>query len=257
LTAMGYESSDLSGRLKPGSRLLKQYLRTRKDLAFVHGKIRVMVELHWQLVEIHSGFPLSFAQAWEMKCEFKLEKHVIASLANAHHAVYLCYHGTKHYWHSLFWLYDIAKLMLSNDTDWSVILAQARQLSAEPSLGLAVVLASRLLQVPLPEPVCQQPNIIQIGEQLADSIIDEILAPSPNQGVAGDGLTLDGAHQQLEWNRRIHPESEHFWSDWSRYLFSPGKKDWESLKLPDSLTPLYRLWRPIRLIFKGMLGLLR
>lgn len=96
-----------------------------------------------------------------------------------------------------------------------------------------------------------------MGEQLADSIIDQILAPSSDQGVAGDGLTLDGAHQQIEWNRCIHPESKHFCSDWSRYLFSPGKKIWESLKLPDSLTLLYRLWGPIRLIFKGILGLLR
>ncbi len=257
LTEMGYELTDLSGRLKPGSRLLRQYLRTRKDMALLHGKTGAMVELHWQLVEIHSAFPLSFVQAWQARCEFKIEEQALASLTNAQHAVYLCYHGTKHRWHSLFWLYDIAKLMVRNETDWPVILVQARKLHAEASLGLAVVLASRLLRAPLPEPIRQQSDIIQTGEQLADSIIDQILLPSQGQGVAGDGLTLDGARQRLDWNRRIHPEREHVWSDWSRYLFSPGKKDWESLRLPDFLTPLYRLWRPIRLIFKGTWDFLR
>lgn len=252
--AMGYELVYLSDRLIPESQLCKQFIRTQKDFVFVHSTSKVVIELHWRVAIPHSAFPIIFDDALNTRSTFSIAGKSLQTLPQDMHATYLCYHGTKHYWSRLFWLYDVAKLMLKKGTDWQSIFSQAQHLKAEASVGLALVLASKIFLVPIPEIATQHNNIIEVGEQLSTHLYFNILTDIPDQPLH-NRLSLESVRQQRSWNNSIHPSKNHHLIEWLNYVFSPGINEWQSLKLPDSLTLLYRIWRPIRLGSKALLRL--
>jgi len=248
MQALGHQLAMLPERLKPGSRLAKQHLRTIKDHIFTRPGSPVVVELHWRLSRLHSAFPLGFDDAWRRRSDFQLAGRSISTLSRDTHANYLFYHGAKHYFARLFWLYDIAKLMQKQDTDWDGVVAQAHLLKTEASLGLAVVMASEIFDVPMPELLRRQSSMLSTGEQLSCEIIELILADAPTLSrTSNDAASFSYARWKVSWNSRIHPSKYHYLSEWMYELFAPTYEEWESLELPDILTPLYRLWRPLRL----------
>lgn len=254
MQASGYQLVMLPQRLKPGSHLAKQHLRTIKDHIFTRPGSPVVVELHWRLSRLQSAFPLDFDDAWQHRSSFELAGRSLNTLSVNSHANYLCYHGAKHYFARLFWLYDIAKLMQQEDLDWDGILAQAHQLKAEASLGLALVMAAEIFHVPMPERIRKQSNILSIGAQLSSSITDLVLADKPTlPRPLNEAVSFSYAQRKVSWNSQLHPSKYHYVSQWSYELLAPTYDDWESLKLPDALTPLYRLWRPLRLASKLLL----
>ena len=164
------------------------------------------------------------------------------------HATYLCYHGAKHYFARLFWLYDIAKLMQQEDIDWEAILEQSHLLKAEASLGLALVMASEIFHVPVPESMRRQNGMLEIGGQLSSSIIELILADAPTlPRPHNQAVSFSYARHKVSWNCQLHPSKYYYLTQWGYELFAPTYDEWESLELPDVLTPLYHLWRPLRL----------
>ncbi len=248
MQALGYELEWLPERLKPGSRLATQHRRTIKDHLFTRRGSPVVVELHWRLSRLQSAFPLDFDDAWRHRCEFQLAGESISTLPADIHANYLCYHGAKHYFSRLFWLYDIAKLMQHEDTDWDGILARAHRLKSGSSLGLALVMASRLFHVSMPGLMSHQERLLQTGEQLCSELTGLVLADTPTLSRPhNEAVSFSYARRKVSWNSRIHPSKYHYLSQWAYELFAPTYDEWNSLKLPDTLTPLYRLWRPIRL----------
>lgn len=248
MQALGYQLAMLPGRLEPGSRLARQHLRTIKDHIFTRPGSSVVVELHWRLSGLQSAFPLDFDDAWQQRSTFELAGRAITTLSRDIHATYLCYHGAKHYFARLFWLYDIAKLMQQEDTDWGEILAQAHLLKAQTSLGLSLVMASEIFHVPIPEFMSRQNSILSTGRQLSSSIFDLILADAPTlPRPLNKAVSFSYARRKVSWNGQLHPSKYHYLSQWMYELFAPTYDEWESLVLPDTLTPLYRLWRPLRL----------
>jgi hypothetical protein len=252
LLVMGYELVYMKDRLIPNSRLCKQFIRTQKDFVFVHSTSKVVIELHWRVAIPHSAFPMIFDDAWSTRSTFSIAGKSLQTLPQDMHVTYLCYHGTKHYWSRLFWLYDVAKLMLQNGTDWQSILSQAQHLKAEASVGLALVLTSKIFLVPIPEIITQDNHVIEAGERLSNHLYFNILTDFPDH-TSHEHLSVDSVRQQRNWNNSIHPSKNQYLIEWLNYVFSPGINDWQSLKLPDNLTPLYRIWRPIRLASKALL----
>ena len=248
MKGLGYELAWLPERLKPGSRLAKQHRRTIKDHMFTRPGSPVVVELHWRLSRLQSAFPLDFDDAWQRRTEFQLAGKTIGTLPGDIHANYLCYHGAKHYFSRLFWLYDIAKLMQREDVDWDGILAQAHLLKSEASLGLALVMASEMFHVSMPELMSRQESLLKTGERLSSELISLVLADIPTLSrPQNEAVSFSYARRKVSWNSRIHPSKYHYFSQWMYELFAPTYDEWESLELPDILTPLYRLWRPLRL----------
>jgi len=250
MKTMGYEMSSIEERLVPGSKLSKQFIRSQKDAVFTHKNHNVIVELHWRLALNNDFFPLEFDKAWNARTEFDIRGQSIQQLSHEVHAVYLCYHGTKHGWNRLFWLYDIALLMLSDKTDWQVILKIAKQFKATTSLGLALVLASRVFLVPVPEIINQQVDIIKISEQLSDDIFYDIITDAPAEAFLG----VVSMCKRVIWQSRINSLDVSLLSVWLHHLTTPSTEDWERIKLPDYLTSFYCILRPFRLIAKGLFG---
>ncbi len=256
MESIGYQTAYLKDRIPAGSRLAKQVTRTQKDIKFIHPKNPAIIELHWQLSENKSAFPITFDQAWRSRCTLSPMGTPIESLSESLHANYLCFHGARHFFIKLFWLYDIAKLMIKPDIDWPTILLQSETLKNQRSMGVTLALASRFFSVPIPEAIKQHPSMIPDGFKLSDDLYRKILSENPGLP-SGDDKSPQSVRQEINWYSTIHPSRLQRPAAWIRYAFSPGINEWESLYLPDYLTPFYRIWRPIRLIKEGLKKLIR
>jgi hypothetical protein len=150
--------------------------------------------------------------------------------------VFLSVHGAKHLWAEMKWLCDVAELARSHpDLNWTAVTERARRAGAARMVQLAAELARELLEVEHPLPA---PRVVRsLAVCLRDRMFSET-APVPS--LFGDMLF----HTRLTANpwRKI------------RYCAAtvamPTEVEWEALRLPPVLYPLYYLVRPVRLLFK-------
>lgn len=249
LASLGYELRAIPPAMRTSSRLARQYQCSHPDYTLVHKTRGTVVELHERLSRNRHAFAVDFETLWGRRTPIDAIDGELATLPRSLHAAYLCYHGAKHYWQKLYWLTDIARLMQDDTTDWPAIIEAARERHCEATVGLALALAHRLFEVPYPEVMNRYPPILEDGAQLADEIIDNLVSDQP---VAVDYDSFTGLKNHLDWNCRLNTTPGYRLSEWLFLLFVPRENDWNSLALPDLLTPLYRVWRPLRLLLRWL-----
>jgi hypothetical protein len=150
----------------------------------------------------------------------------------------LSVHAAKHVWGRLIWLCDIAQILRLGDLNWDWVQAHARTFGIERILHVTLLLANRLLATAIPAPIEKS-----------------ILEDRPAQ-VFADELALDVANgvsyeeQQVSYFRlmmRLRERRADRLRFLTRLTFTPGPGEWEAVRLPKTLFPLYRLVRLARL----------
>jgi len=217
---MGYMMRNIADRLTPNSKLRKQFIESTKDMTFYDDDHNVTIELHWRISPNNNIFPLSFEEAWANRHSFNIRGTKISTLSNDIHAIYLCYHVTMHRMERLFWLYDIAKLMKNDFTDWNEISNQAKHLNAENSLSIACITASKIFNIPVPSFLTQGENKRKVCEQLSMSIIPDVLSENPMEPWSTKFLL-----KKITWRRHINPSQSSFISGWFKFLTTPSAHD--------------------------------
>ena len=138
----------------------RHLLRTTEDLALVHPRCEVALEL------VHPGGILRDAApaAESPPCPFEIHGAVATAPSKADHFLYCAAHGAKHGYTRLVWLADLDRLAVNfTDADWASVVAQARVRRLTRALGLSAVLAQKLLATPFPpqiEAVCKDADWI-------------------------------------------------------------------------------------------------
>jgi hypothetical protein len=132
--------------------------------------------------------------------------------------------------------------------DWGWVMEQAAALGSERMLFLGLFLANDLLGAVLPEDVWQRVRADPAVVSLAGQVRERLFGDAHGQpGDLGRCLFHLKARERLE--------------DRVRYCVrlavttTPG--DWALVRLPSSLFPFYYVLRPIRLVRRYGLGLLR
>jgi hypothetical protein len=201
---------------------------------------RLIVELHWQLAEDYFSFPLGPDQLWSRLVPVSVEGHTVQTLSSEDLLLFLCAHGTKHLWVRLAWIADVARvLQASPNLDWAYVLRQAQALGSQRMLWLGLLLAHDLLAAPLPADVASTIR--------AEGVVRS-LAPQARQRLFAAGDRHPTEFESVVYHLRARER----WRDRLRYavllavLLTPG--DWDAVRLPDGLFPLYYLLRPLRLL---------
>jgi hypothetical protein len=151
-------------------------------------------------------------------------------------------HAAKHVWGRLIWLCDIAQLLKLPDLDWDWIGSQAKSLGVARIIGITMALANRLLDVPTPAAA----KAFALDSPTS-SLVKEIQA-----SVGGNAVynVESLAYFRLMLRLRERP------SDRLRFLMrlalTPGPGEWQAVRLPKPLFPLYRLVRLTRLAAKAV-----
>jgi Uncharacterised nucleotidyltransferase len=150
----------------------------------------------------------------------------------------LSVHAAKHVWERLVWLCDIAQILKREKLNWDWVLCRAREYGIERILRVTLLLANRLLAMPLP--VAIEKAIL--ADQRVRVLADEIAA-TMSRGVSDE-------EQQISYFRlmvRLRERRADQFRFLSRLTFTPGPGEWEVMRLPKGLFPLYRVVRLVRL----------
>lgn len=218
-----------------------------KDLVFVHDDKKIVIELHWRLTGRHFDLPLDMKSLWLRLVSVSYAGATIKSLPLDDLIIYLCMHGSRHSWERLAWICDVAELArLNPDTDWNELLDQAARLGSERMLALGLLLASDLLEINLPADVAERvrddPKVRLVAERVRDLLFQK------------DYDYLDISywyHHHLMMRERFRDRARLYLYYLSRYVrlaLTPNAQDHELLLLPRSLSFIYYLLRPFRLV---------
>lgn len=149
----------------------------------------------------------------------------------------LCAHAAKHVWGRLVWLCDIARLIEQPSLDWDEIASAANHLGIARILRITLRLAHRMLGAAIPpaEGMVEGDTALR---GLAEKIEAEIARDSPYnvESVAYFRLMMQLRERPMDRLRFLN-----------RLVFTPGPGDWNAVRFPGPLFPLYRLVRLSRL----------
>ena len=243
LTSTGYRPCSKTGRSEVLAKLLGS--RLRKDAGFVRSDGMVFVELHWDFLPEARSFPLRPEYAWRSCEEVMLAGAKVQTFATEHVLMFLCAHGAKHGWMYLKWICDVAELVRAQQNlDWDRAFSEARRLRSERLLRLGLQLAVDLLGAPLPP----RAQAYIDGDRKAKALAREV-----KERIISGRFNTERWEESLFWVRsreaaRDRAQGLLFYL--FRSVLNPTTKDEAFVSLPQSLSFLYVLVRPVRLIME-------
>lgn len=154
--------------------------------------------------------------------------------------VALCIHGAKDFWARLIWIVDIAEMIRAHpQLEWNRVWGRAESLRVQRMVQLGVRLAQLL-------PAADEARKVALQQ---DSEA-EALAQETAQRVFGNGAEPGDARARFRFRRRCVPGFAAGWRYALRLTTLPAQEEIEEIRLPRFAQPLYRLLRPVRLLFK-------
>jgi hypothetical protein len=149
----------------------------------------------------------------------------------------LSVHAAKHVWGRLIWLCDIAQL-LKGDLNWNWIQARARECGIERILHITLLLANRFLAMAIPASVENA-----IGADRAAQVFADEIAAAVISGVSYEAEQVSYFRLMMRLRERRADRLRFL----ARLTFTAGPGEWEAIRLPKGIFPLYRVVRLARL----------
>lgn len=212
----------------------------------------VIVELHWELTGRYFFKKVGIDMLLPRAVEVEVAGDRLQTLGSEDLLVYLSVHGCRHHWLQLDAVCCIAELVKKKPhLDWDLAWRLARQLGASKMLLLGLVLARDMLGLALPVSIAgllaEYPKLTNMAKDIAEKMLSTVEAP-PMPMSYREYVVF---HYGVMDNRL----------DWLRYclksLFNPTHSDWMWLRFPASLSGVYYIVRPLRLLGKYSRNLIK
>ena len=242
LTSMGYRRQDRVAGAQEAA-----FLRTRREYVFTR-EGGVVVELHWALTPRILAFRLKPEDLWDRVEKFTLGRDTVLTLSTEDTLLFLCVHGSKHFWYRLAWICDVAELLRARGEtmDWDRLTERARQQGAQRTLFLGLSLANELLGATLPRKISEKMRddraVKPLSRQVQEWLFQE---PGETSDVFAKGLAEESGFHPFRVRVRERLRDKALYC--ARAALTPTPEDWELLPLPQPFFPLYYVLRPIRL----------
>lgn len=244
LLADGYQQTKPDRMLT--DKELDAYLNSPTDYTFefFRRQRQVYLEVHWDFFAW--PFKLSF-EPMDVKTRSDFNNEANAPfLSMEDHLLVLAGHLASHYWKGSIrfsWISDIAELVHQHpELNWVGLVERARFLGHRRTLLLGVVLAQKLLFLELP-PVLQQAVDAEPGlDGVTRNMIRHLVRNCNPPLRALEQITFFvGIKERWRDKQLVLPYL-------ARIVFEPTELDYQFIRLPNTLRPLYFLIRPIRLV---------
>ena len=134
----------------------KQFIIASKDLAFIHAPSGVNLELHWKLFD--PKFAIKSNDFFTSTQNIKLLNTTLKTFDTTNLLVYLCMHGSKHYWERIEWIVDIDRLVREYEIDWDVVQEQSVKLEIKTLVYVGLSISSKFFNTPIPEALHKDMN---------------------------------------------------------------------------------------------------
>jgi hypothetical protein len=203
---------------------------------------RMVLELHTERTLRHFPVQPDLDDLARRLVPVVLSGHEIRTFAPEDALVMLCIHGSKDFWEKILWIADIAELIrVCPELDWNAVSIRADTWNARRILHLGLALASGMLDAPLPDEIGLRVQADRAAAALASEVTHRLLR--------GDERAF-GSAGRLSFRRRMLEGSLAGWRYSIRLAVAPVEEDWQMVRLPGPLTPLYLALRPFRLLRK-------
>jgi hypothetical protein len=235
------------------------------DHHFYHPKSGINVEIHWRISPSMYSPEQNLDGLWDRSEHITLFGKKILNFSPDDLLRYLCDHGNKHKWQRLSWICDIAMLIKAKQLNWPDILKKTDTIGSVPGILLGLFLANELLSAPIPAEVIERIKADPELPRLAATAMSALFSEEN-----GTKCEEDGFDSMLYWIDRMlfYFEATYRSQDrakiylriathWLRVATYPMQADYEFIKLPNLLYPLYFIVRPIRFIYIYRLSILK
>lgn len=202
----------------------------------------LLVELHTELTLRHFPASLDVDDFQKGLVRVDLSGHEVTTFSPEDVLPLLCVHGSKDFWERLSWIADVSELVQSHPgLDWDQVLRRTESLKCERMLNLGLALAGGILEMPLPA---------EMFKRVQNHHIVGIIASEIERRLLSREWTPLHAAGRFRFRRRMVPGYFAGWRYALRLTIAPAEEDWQMVRLPRLLAPLYILLRPLRLIRK-------
>ena len=216
----------------------KAYLKSGYECAFDTATARNLLEVQWAIQPRFYAIDFDIDGLFQRAITITVAEYVMKTPAYADLLLILSAHAAKHVWERIVWLCDIAQLINLPTLDWSWIATEARRLGIVRILWVTILAANRLLDAPIP-PAAQASLPQDTGSAaLVDEILGHIISQSDFNVESPSYFQL-----MLRLRERVTDRMRFL----QRLVFTPGPSEWQAVRLPRALFPLYRLVRLSRL----------
>jgi hypothetical protein len=240
LLGQGYRLGYSLGRAQEDA-----HVRSSRQLPFV-SRDGLLIELHVGVTLRDFAFDLDPDRLWERLEPVAVAGRDVPTFAAEDLLLILCAHGARHAWRSLGWVCDLAELLrVRSDLDGGRLLERARALRGERLLLLGLALAGSLLNAPVPD---------EIAARVRSEPVIAVLVAQVTDWLFRRDDSLPGIRERTLFYLRARERLR----DGGRFCLglalTPHVADWETLRLPPSVSFVYPFLRSLRLAFKYALG---
>jgi len=159
----------------------------------------------------------------------------------------LCLHATKHKWRKAKLICDIAEILASPEVDWDHVVREANVLGIRRILSLGILLSEDPLGVVAPPALVRGLKIDRVARALAAQCREALLKEPDDQWRFHADIRF-----MLKVRERRYDEVKLFFRDWLWPETMPDEEDRRFASIPQSLSVLYYLVRPVRLFLMEM-----
>jgi hypothetical protein len=221
----------------------RAYLQSGYEYAFDGTAGPNLLEVQWAIHPRFYAIDFDMAALFQRAITVTVAGHPMKTPAPEDLILVLSAHAAKHVWGRLVWLCDIARIVNPPTLNWNWIASQAEALGIVRILRVTMLLANRLVgTVTAPAAEANLPGETAAHSQVTLSLVKEIqthLASESTYNV--ESL----AYFRLMMRLREQPADRRRFLQ--RLVFTPGPGEWQAVRLPGPLFPLYRLVRLSRL----------
>jgi hypothetical protein len=198
----------------------------------------VRVDVHWKLFP-RAVFPVEPDRLRQRLADVRIGDRTVRTFSAEDTLLILCVHADTHAWERLKWVSDIAQVVTSHSNlDWAKAVEIADSAGSERLLLLGLRLAEDLLGATAPEHVMARARADQHVTRLAVIVSDRLFESAPSEVEADRNKSV---LQLMSRDRLWHK----LW-----LAATPNESDWAVMRLPRSLSSLYYVIRPFRLLGK-------
>lgn len=233
-----------------GYRVVQRYEEAMQS-GLWHEQRLMNVDLHWGIPP--QRLHLKYQRFREAMQPVNLLGRPVPTFSRRDTVLVMAINVVKEYWGpSLHQLSDIVALTADySPADWKATFRRARETGCLRMLAAALLLAHRLLEMPLPAAapagLMQHKGIARVADELADHLF-----PSSGDAVAEDPMQLFHHGHAHTYYLTLTDSAWQRTADWLEWAGSPSRADRDFIRLPRRIAFLYFLIRPLRLLLKRL-----
>jgi hypothetical protein len=219
----------------------RAYLKSGYECAFDGPGGKNLLEIQWAIQPRFYAIDFDLDKIFERAFTVSVAGQPMKTPRPEDLVLVLSAHAAKHVWGRLVWISDLAQLMVRPNLDWDGVLSQANELGIVRMVRVSMVLAHRLLGAPMPPCAKQSLSENAAAPELAAAVERELLS-----GSEPDVESFSYFRRMMRMRERRLDRLRFA----QRLMFTPGPSEWNAIRLPAPLFPLYRVIRLSRLVAK-------